>query len=280
MVDKPAGPTSHDVVDAVRRAVGIRRVGHTGTLDPFASGLLMLLVGRATRLARYLVGLTKTYVGTIRLGVRTDTDDRTGTVLETVDRWQSIPTEHVRAAMASLTGHGVQLPPAYSARKTAGVPAYRRARRGEAVALEAREIEVSAFDLVSHQGSAVEFHADVSSGTYLRALARDVGVELACGAHLESLRRTSIGPFHVHAAMAFAALDLGVPSLGPPREAVPHLPTYEIDDEAFDAVRHGRPIAAPPDSDGVIALVRDHDLVAIAECQEKLLKPSVVLTRA
>jgi tRNA pseudouridine55 synthase len=258
--------------------VGIRRVGHTGTLDPFASGLLMLLVGRATRLSRYLVGLAKTYVGTIRLGVRTDTDDNTGNALETTDVWQRVSTEQVRAAMASLTGRVVQQPPAYSARKTAGVPAYRRARRGEAVTLDAREIDVRVFDLVSHEGSTVQFHADVSSGTYLRALARDIGVALECGAHLEALRRTSIGPFRVDDAVGLETLDREGPSLRAPRGAVPHLPTYEIDDEVFEAVRHGRPIPAPPESDGVVALIRNHELVAIAECRETLCKPSVVLT--
>ncbi len=238
----------------------------------------MVLVGRATRLSRYLVGLAKTYVGTIRLGVRTDTDDCTGAVLETNDTWQAVSTTRVREVMATLTGAIVQQPPIYSARKAAGVPAYRRARRGEAVALEPKPIEVTAFDLVSHEGAAVQFHADVSSGTYLRALARDVGATLGCLAHLESLRRTSVGPFRVQDAIALDTLDRSGASLHPARDAIPHLPTHEIDDDAFEAVRHGRSIPAPPDTDGVIALVRGHDLVAVAECRDELLKPSVVLT--
>jgi len=265
------------VVDAVRRCLGTRRVGHVGTLDPFASGLLAVLVGRATRLSPYLVGLTKRYDGTIRLGVVTDSDDRTGAVEATHDGWREIETARVEAAMLALTGRIVQRPPVFSARKQGGERAYRLARRGQPVTLEAREVEVRAFVLTSHAGSEVRFEAEVGSGTYIRALARDLGEALGCGAHLEELRRTDVGPFTVTDAETLDTEGAETLNVRPPREAVPHLPTRDLSADERAAVRHGRPIAGEGATAGPTALVREGQLVAIAEPAGGILKPRVVL---
>jgi tRNA pseudouridine55 synthase len=276
-VDKPTGPTSHDVVDVVRHAYGTRRAGHAGTLDPFASGLLIVLVGRATRLSRYLVGLPKRYTGSIALGIETDTADRTGEVIGTDEGGRSLPDADVRNAMRALTGRTLQHPPAHSARKLDGERAYRRARRGEPVELEPREIEVRRFDMTGRDADRVEFTADVSSGTYLRALARDLGRALGCGAHLAALRRTDVGSFSVEAALELEVLRQEAPPLRPPREAVEHLPSLQLDAEHRDHVAHGRPVPAADGADEPIALVAGEELVAIAERQGNVLKPRVVL---
>lgn len=277
LLDKPSGPTSHDMVDAVRRSLGTRRVGHGGTLDPFASGLLVILVGRATRLAPYVVGLTKRYEGAIRLGVVTDSDDRTGIVEATHGGWREIETSRIEAAMLALTGRIVQRPPVFSARKRDGERAYRLARRGQPVTLEAREVEVCVFALTSHAGSEVRFEAEVGSGTYIRSLARDLGEALGCGAHLEELRRTAVGPFAVVDAETLDAEVGARLNVRPPREAVPHLPARELSGEEYQAVRHGRPIACDEATAGPIALVSGGQLVAIAEPAGEILKPKVVL---
>jgi tRNA pseudouridine55 synthase len=276
-VDKPTGPTSHDVVDVVRHAYGTRRAGHAGTLDPFASGLLIVLVGRATRLSRYLVGLPKRYTGSIALGIETDTADRTGEVIGTDEGGRCLPDADVRNAMRALTGRTLQHPPAHSARKLDGERAYRRARRGEPVELEPREIEVRRFDMTGRDADRVEFTADVSSGTYLRALARDLGRALGCGAHLAALRRTDVGSFSVEAALELEVLRQEAPPLRPPREAVEHLPSLQLDAEHRDHVAHGRPVPAADGADEPIALVAGEELVAIAERQGNVLKPRVVL---
>jgi tRNA pseudouridine55 synthase len=277
LVDKPTGPTSHDVVDVVRHAYGTRRAGHAGTLDPFASGLLIVLVGRATRLSRYLVGLPKRYTGSIALGVETDTADHTGEVIGAGNGWRSLPDADVMSAMEALTGRLLQHPPAHSAKKLDGERAYRRARRGETVELEPREIDVRRFDMTARDADRVDFTADVSSGTYVRALARDLGRALGCGAHLAALRRTEVGSFSVDAAVAVEALRRQAPPLRPPREAVEHLPSLQLDAEHRDHVAHGRPVPAADAADDPIALVAGDELVAIAERQGDVLKPRVVL---
>jgi len=276
LVDKPAGPTSHDVVDLVRRATGTRRVGHAGTLDPFASGVLPVLSGRATRLVPYLVGLGKQYTGVLRLGITTDTDDGTGTVLGTDAGWQSLADEVVVEAMATLTGPQSQRPPVYSARKVAGVPAHRRARRGQEVTLAPRDIAVHAFACTGREGPDVAFTAQVSSGTYIRALARDLGERLGCGAHLVALRRTAVGPWTERDAVP---LDRVVPpfALGPALAAVVHLPHRALDADEAAGVRHGRTVAARDAPAGPCALVEHGALLAVAERQGDQLVPRVVL---
>lgn len=275
-MDKPEGPTSHDVVDEVRRAYTVRRVGHAGTLDPLASGLLVILLGRATRLARFVRDLDKRYEGTIRLGETTETDDRTGAVTRSDPSWESLADARITEAAAAMTGRLIQRPPAYSAKKSDGERAYRRARRGEAPALTPVEVEVAAFDMVARDGADVRFRAAVGSGTYIRALARDLGEALGCGAHLAALRRTSVGPFDVQEAHQLSALD-GPPALLPMRTAVDHLPAIALDDTQRGLVGHGRPLPAPPEASGPTALLWNDVLVAVAEQEQGMLKPRVVV---
>lgn len=273
-MDKPAGPTSHDVVAAARRAFGVRRVGHCGTLDPFASGLLPLLLGRATRLMPFLVGLDKSYDGAIRLGIRTDTDDPQGRVLATDDGWRAVDDARLDRAAAALTGTLAQVPPAYSAKKRDGVAAYRRSRRGEPVTLEPREVDVERFAITGRDGPLVRFEADVGSGTYVRALARDLGAALGCGAHLETLRRTRVGPFDLRDAVAPDRFPCPV---RPPAAAVPHLSSRSLAGPEYQDVRRGRPIAARDEGAEPVALLVDGGLVAVALREGDALRPRVVL---
>jgi tRNA pseudouridine55 synthase len=277
LVDKPSGPTSHDVIDRVRRALGRRRVGHAGTLDPFASGLLLVLLGRATRLAQFLVGLPKRYEGSIRLGVATETDDRTGTVTVTQDGAEQIPDATLLEAMASLTGPQRQHPPAYSAKKVGGRRAYRLARSGRAVELPAVEVEVFQFTPIARDGATVRFEALVGSGTYVRALARDLGVRLGCGAHLAELRRRAVGSFEIDAAVTLSTLGEPSPTVLPPLAAVGHLERRALTDDERHAAAHGRPIAAGTAHSTPVALVHSDQLVAVAERSGDSLRPRVVL---
>ncbi len=277
LVDKPSGPTSHDVIDQVRRVLGLRRVGHAGTLDPFASGLLLVLVGRATRLAQFLVGLSKRYEGSIRLGVATETDDRTGAVTVTQEGAERIPDSALREAMASLIGAQLQHPPAYSAKKVGGHRAHRLARSGRTVELPAVEVEVLQFTPIARDGATVRFEALVSSGTYVRALARDLGERLGCGAHLAELRRTAVGSFEIGAAEPLASFGKPRATVLPPLAAVPHLERRALTDHERDATAHGRSIAADAASSTPIALVHSDQLVAVAERSGDSLRPRVVL---
>jgi len=278
LVAKPVGPTSHDVVDMVRRALGEQRVGHLGTLDPFAAGLLVVVVGRATRLAAYAVAWTKAYDGVMRLGVTTDTDDATGAVLKTeaVD----VTAQQLGAALAQFRGGYEQRPPAYSAVKIAGERAYRRARRGELVEPAPRRVEIGELDLVEFTGTDVRFRATVGGGTYLRSLARDVGAALGCGAHLVTLRRTAVGPLRLIEAVAPEAVTAA--DLRDPAILVAHLPRREVSVTERDAVVHGRPIKRDPvpDTRDPVALFAGADLLAVGEVEGEVLKPRVVVTDA
>ena len=278
LVAKPGGPTSHDVVDQVRRALGLRRVGHLGTLDPFAAGLLVIVVGRATRLAQYAADWTKSYEGVIRLGRTTATDDATGPTAGASDACQSLDRAHVEAALARFHGAYEQRPPAYSAVKVEGERAYRRARRGEPVALAARPVLVSALELVRFAPPDVAFRATVSGGTYVRGLARDVGEELGCGAHLATLVRTRVGPFRLEDGVMPERLTAG--DLRDPATLVAELPRRDLDETARVAVTHGRPVSAGKGEEGSVALFADGHLVAVAEREGDLLKPRVVVADA
>lgn len=234
LVDKSKGITSHDVVDTVRRALGTRKVGHAGTLDPMATGLLLVGVGRATRLLRFLSDLPKTYEGTARLGEETDTLDADGKV---VRRAEVAATRlDVERAMAALLGESMQRPPAYSAVKVEGLPMHRAARSGRPVEAPPRSIRVDEFLLLGFDGRDLDFRAACSSGTYVRVLVADVGAALGCGAHLTRLVRTRIGPFGV--ADAVPAEAPGEPL--PVERAVAHLPRLDLGPEEAAAAGHGR----------------------------------------
>ena len=278
LVAKAAGPTSHDVVDIVRRALGQSRVGHLGTLDPFAEGLLVVVVGRATRLAPYAAGWRKTYEGVIRLGTVTTTDDATGDVTGTSEAWRALDAGAVRSAGAALVGEQEQRPPAFSAVKVGGERAYRRARRGEAVTLEPRRVTVFDFAVTEWRPPELRFRATVSGGTYLRSLARDLGERLGCGAHLAELTRTRVGPFALEEAVApqaVTAADVRDPAL-----LVADLPQRALTGPEREAVAHGRPIAAREAETGAIALTADGRLLGVGEVGEGQIKPRVVLADA
>lgn len=274
LVAKPAGPTSHDMVDIVRRALGTRRVGHTGTLDPFAAGLLVMVVGRATRLVPFAAAWTKSYEGRIRLGVTTDTDDATGQVQD--EQPVAVDRTALERVLDGFRGTYRQRPPAYSAVKVDGERAYRRARRGEVVEPSERDVAITTLEVTAFAPPEVEFRATVSGGTYLRSLARDIGAALGCGGHLAALRRTVVGPFRLAEAVAPAAATAA--ALLPPGVLVRHLERRDVDTAERNAVVHGRWIAAAGDATATpVAMFAGETLVAVADRAGDVLKPRVVL---
>ncbi|MBI4261563.1 MAG: tRNA pseudouridine(55) synthase TruB [Actinobacteria bacterium] len=247
LVDKPPGITSHDVVDRVRRALSTRKVGHAGTLDPMATGLLLVGVGRATRLLRFLSGLDKSYEGSALLGVETDTLDADGRVVRTAE--VAVTRAELDAAVARFVGEIEQVPPAFSAVKVGGEALHMAARRGEAVEAPPRRIRVDAFDVASFDGRDLGFRVACSAGTYVRSLVADLGGALGCGAHLTRLVRTRIGPYAL--AEAVTPEDLGEPL--PVEAAVAHLPAVRLDAEEAGAAANGRPLG-PAGLDGPYAV--------------------------
>jgi len=205
LVDKPAGPTSHDIVEKIRRQFGFKKVGHGGTLDPQATGLLVILIERGTKLAELFTNSDKTYEGSIRLGIATDTHDADGQIVREADCSQ-VRREQVEIEMSKLTGDLWQVPPMVSAVKLQGVPLYKRARRGQVVEREPRLIHVYEFRLLGFDLPRVHFRIRCTKGTYVRKLAADIGDALGCGAHLESLRRTRSGTLGVEQAIPAADL--------------------------------------------------------------------------
>jgi tRNA pseudouridine55 synthase len=274
-VDKPAGPTSHDVVQRVRRVLKTRAVGHTGTLDPFATGLLVVLVGRATRLARFVEAEAKTYLATARLGVATDTDDGTGTPLGTPADLTALTEARVAEALAGFAGEQRQRPPRYSAKHVDGERSYRLARRGVTVQPAETTVVVRQIDLVEYAPAELVFRVTVSAGTYVRALARDLGERLGVGAHLTALRRESIGALRVEDAVRLAEIDAS--AVRPARAVLGHLPAIELDEATRAAVSHGRAVPAAADARGDVVLVHEGELVAVARAGDGWLRPSVVL---
>jgi tRNA pseudouridine55 synthase len=234
LIDKPSGITSHDVVDRVRRALRTRKVGHAGTLDPLATGLLLVGVGRATRLLRFLSDLPKTYEGTALLGVETDTLDADGTVV----RRSPVDVERssIERALSAKEGSSMQAPPAYSAVKVGGRTLHSAARSGEELHAAERPILVESFRLTAFDPETFGFEVTCSSGTYVRVLVAEVGAELGPGANLTQLRRTRIGPFS--AADARPPDDPGAPL--PVERAVAHLPRLDLEPEEAIAAGHGR----------------------------------------
>ena len=241
LVDKPAGVTSHDVVARARRALQTRKIGHAGTLDPMATGLLVLGIGPATRLLTYLVGLDKTYEATIRLGVTTDSDDADGAETGRTDA-AGVTDAAIAAGIAALTGPLQQVPSTVSAIKVAGRRAYDLARAGEQVELKARAVTVSRFELLDlrREGDTIDLDVvvDCTSGTYIRALARDLGADLGVGGHLTALRRTRIGPFAVSSAVTEILPD--APLLPAAEVAATVLGAFPVTAEEARDLRHGK----------------------------------------
>lgn len=259
-VDKPVGPTSHDVVARARRALGDRRIGHTGTLDPFASGVLLLCCGPATRLSQFMVGSDKTYHATVLFGSETDTLDPEGTVVAADDAWRELTSTAIEEACRGMEGDRMQTPPAFSAKKIQGEAAHRRARRGEEVELKPVPVTIRELRPVEIDLPRVVLDTTVSSGTYVRAIARDLGRALGTRAHLTDLRRTRVGMVDLSRAVDLERLDQGgaLPWIMP-LEAVGHLPRIVVDSDEARRLAHGQRIELAGSGDVTPEAETDHD---------------------
>ncbi|URN00013.1 tRNA pseudouridine(55) synthase TruB [Actinomadura madurae] len=280
IVDKPAGWTSHDVVGRMRRLAKTRRVGHAGTLDPMATGVLVLGVGKATRLLGHLALTEKGYDATIRLGESTNTDDAEGETTATASA-AGVTDEALRAGVAELTGPIRQIPPQVSAIKVNGQRAYKMARKGEEVELAARPVTVHAFTVldVRRHGDLIDLDASIacSSGTYIRSLARDLGASLGCGGHLTALRRTRVGPYDLSTARTLERLAEKMEFL-PMDEAVAAVfPRRDVSDEDARKVAHGGRLPAAGLGPGPVGVFApDGTLLALVEEQGRVAKPLAV----
>ncbi|SFN11370.1 tRNA pseudouridine synthase B [Actinomadura madurae] len=280
IVDKPAGWTSHDVVGKMRRLAKTRRVGHAGTLDPMATGVLVLGVGKATRLLGHLALTEKCYDATIRLGESTNTDDAEGETTATASAAE-VTDEALGAGVAALTGPIRQIPPQVSAIKVNGQRAYKMARKGEEVELAARPVTVHAFTVldVRRHGDLIDVDASIacSSGTYIRSLARDLGASLGCGGHLTALRRTRVGPYDLSTARTLERLAEKMEIL-PMDEAVAAVfPRRDVSDEDARKVAHGGRLPAAGLGPGPVGVFApDGTLLALVEEQGRVAKPLAV----
>ena len=271
VIDKPAGLTSHDVVNRVRRILQQRDVGHLGTLDPMATGVLPLVTGSLTRLAQFYTGAEKSYEGTIRFGFATDTYDREGDPTGSAQE-VALSLEELQALARRFQGHIQQAPPPFSAKKVNGVPAYKLARKKQDIQLAPVEVEVKELEITGVAGCEARFRATVSAGTYVRSIAHEMGQALNCGAHLESLRRTAAGEFkigdaHTLEALANAATDGRTSDLLiHPRQLLPSMPSVTADDEQASRIRHGQSVNLAELSRAPLVKVfyGQRDLIAIA----------------
>lgn len=265
-IDKPQGITSHDVVNHLRRLSSIRRVGHAGTLDPLATGVLLLCIGRATRLVEYVTGRPKSYVATVRLGQVTDSYDAEGEILS--EQEVSVSAEQIVEALSTFRGTSRQKAPIYSAIKQQGTPLYQLARAGKQVEAPVREVHIYDLELLAWQKPSAQIRITCSAGTYIRSLAHDLGQNLGCGGHITALRRTAVGDFHVQQAVALDDLDQRnwIDYLQPSDTAVRHLPRLDLLlDEAVD-LQLGRRIPRKethPDADLVRAYEPDGRFLGI-----------------
>jgi len=274
IVDKPGGVTSHDVVDRARRLLGIRRIGHLGTLDPAATGVLPLTVGKATRLARFIQSSPKEYTGEIRLGWATTTCDLEGGQLGEL-RPVDVDPETVRDAMARLTGRIQQVPPAYSAKKVAGVRAHRLARAGNPPELQSASVEVIDFELVAFDPPLIRFRVVCSAGTYVRSLARDLGESLETGGHLFSLRRTRAGDFTIVQAVGIDAIS--PERVIPSEELMADLARIAVGPDLEERIRSGRAIPTECPDSPLRIFNKKGQLIAVASVERGWAHPRVVL---
>lgn len=304
IIDKPEGITSHDVVARVRRATRIRRVGHAGTLDPFATGVLVCCIGPATRLVQFLVGLDKEYEATVRLGYPTDSQDRTGTQITPLRSSGDLSIDDLRRVLTEFTGEQLQTPPMFSAKKVDGERLYRAAREGRHVEREAVNINVYSIDMLEDEAPSLTDNEDgtrdfrmrlrCSSGTYVRTIAHDIGEKLGVGAHLATLRRTEVGHFTLASALTLdEAEGMGIDELNnaliSPSQMLSHLPVLVLNEENVKRVINGRALALsePHSTDGerIGQSIRLCDskgvLVAVgySDPVKGLINPSVVLNQ-
>jgi tRNA pseudouridine55 synthase len=287
-IHKPTRLTSHDVVQKLRGILKEKRIGHTGTLDPLATGVLVLCVGKATRIAQYIEAGEKEYKAVMRLGVTTDTLDAEGRVLET--RSYVSPTKDtILDVLKGFTGSIMQQPPAYSAVKVAGVPSYKRARDGKAVPLPARPVKIHDITLTAYEDPYMSFTVRCSKGVYVRALCADIGERLGMGAHLTSLVRTRSGRFSIEESVSLEQLaNMTVASrmgqvLMPTSEALADFPMVLINEAESARVRHGNHVPCPASlANNISDLVRVHDtggrLLAVARVAAGVLKPELVFS--
>ena len=309
IIDKPAGLTSHDVVARVRKIVSERRVGHTGTLDPFATGVLVVLIGRATRLAQFLSGAEKEYEAVIRLGYATETGDVTGRRIASEENFtvetQSLSREEIETALAALRGEIEQTPPMYSAKKVAGRKLYELARRGEEIEREPVCVNVSEFAAITHNGALLNGNDDgtrdlkvrvvCSAGTYIRTLAEDLGNQLGVGAHVAALRRTRAGQFKIEDAITLERLNELAQSESPermlisPNNALSSLPALQLGVDTARRVGQGIDVqvedaSASPWPNGQPVRLRNDDgeliAVGIYDEERRTVHPQVVIVNA
>ena len=303
VIDKPAGPTSHDVVAVVRRAIGLTRVGHTGTLDPLATGVLPLVIGSATRLASFMSGADKEYVAKIRMGAATETYDAEGAggsvrgrgeLPERIAAVSALTEAAVGEAVSAFVGQYLQTPPAYSAKKAGGTPAYKLARQGKPVDVKPVEVTVTEIELRSYADGLADVRLVCSSGFYVRSLAHDLGQRLGCGAHLEGLQRTRAGAFRLEDAVPLGAVVADGPEaarrgLIPMNRLLTHLPAVVLTETGAERARHGAQLRSQDLTrstlsservvDGPVRLLDDNgSLVGLADARrDGLLHPVVVL---
>jgi tRNA pseudouridine55 synthase len=290
VIDKPGGMTSHDVVNRLRKITGERSIGHLGTLDPMATGVLPLLIGKYTRLAQYFSAAEKSYRGDVRLGFATDTYDADGEPAGP-DRWlegsQTITLERVRAAAARFHGEIEQMPPQFSAKKIDGQPAYKLAREGKPVELKPAKIRIDAFEILALEGPVASFTIDISSGGYVRSVAHELGQDLECGAHLSRLRRTRVGMFTLEDTRTLEELealagksDALEAACVHPRALLPEMPSVSADATALGRLRNGAQANLPEFSAAPLVKVfaGPRELAAIAKrVAGTLFQPVVVM---
>jgi tRNA pseudouridine55 synthase len=299
-IDKPAGLTSHDVVARVRRVAGTRRVGHAGTLDPFATGVLVCCIGRATRLVQFLVGLDKEYIATVRLGFATDTQDRTGQQITPLRSSKELSLEDLSRALTQSTGPQLQTPPMFSAKKVDGERLYRAAREGREVKREPVSIVVHSMKLTGDDGPTLSMNEDgtcefrmqvrCSSGTYVRTLAHDLGERIGLGGHLAELRRTEVGQFRIEDAVNMEDLERMTTGelsnvMVATSDMLSHLPAVILDDNRSRLVINGRGFLLSEEETAIVGETalrlcnQQGRLVAVGEYDPslKLVKPNVVM---
>jgi tRNA pseudouridine55 synthase len=284
ILDKPAGLTSHDVVAIVRRATGEKSIGHLGTLDPMATGVLPLLLGKYTRLAQFFGQAEKHYTGTICFGFATDTFDAEG-IPTTAPAQLTLPLEELRTLAQRFHGPLDQMPPVFSAKKIAGVPAYKLARAGKEVPVKAARITIHSFDLLSLDGDTAAFSMHVSSGGYVRSVAHELGQLAGSGAHLATLRRTQAGPYTLAASIPLDDLKRLTPQqiearLPHPRSLLPEMPSVTVDEQTAGRIRNGMAVNVPEFSPDPLIKVftAPRDLLCIARrIAGTLTQPTVVL---
>jgi tRNA pseudouridine55 synthase len=280
VVDKSGGLTSHDVVARLRRILGTRKIGHAGTLDPMATGVLVCGVGRGTKLLGHLALDTKAYTATIRLGAATSTDDAEGEILSTADT-SGVSDAAIAIGMAALTGPIEQVPSSVSAIKVDGQRSYARVRAGEEVVLPSRPVTVSVFDLRARRGSDLDVVVECSSGTYVRALARDLGAALGVGGHLSALRRTRVGPFTLERARTLEQLESEpVLSLDLDAAVGAAFPRRDVDAALATDMSHGRPLPAAGLAGTYGVFAPDGRVLALVSERDELARPLVVLAPA